>query len=569
MAYSLESSKWKAYQFSDPLAVGSFYVCNKSTQVFCRPDCDAQPIINLQLEIQFVTDPNTALELGYQPCESCDPLHCSIIDVDLLIKCICTVNHQIGFISPLLDEDEEYNTKKIKENILETKRANEQQIIKTINNVIAHDGRVQHRYSLPIINAPGTKGSKDMNPSNTTISKNDSDHYRLVDLACRHLALAAALSVFQPHLKPLPQEEMDDDNQDNSKKRKRRRRRGGVLGFKELAAKSKLSAWHFHRVFKSVTGLTPKTYGDKCWEFFKRVERTGEYTSFQDNGSAYSVSPQPYQSPPLSTRSDKPPSKKRIKLENNSNQTVFKTNLFSGDYTQIQPHQNISLNDTIITPPNEVQYTISPRQQQQQQQQQHSAQISSINTTNTSSYSDFLQALYPNDILEEQLQALSTTDGSLFHPRAFSAPNLSRLNSSTLFGLAAGYSESQIFGTSSQPQLQPQAQPQHPHQNEVLQIPNQATFDFGNEVSLPELVSTADSLNSDFGLLQSTEQTTMDGNIFMGAPNGLMNDTVVTNIGSLMADEQQQQQQQQQQQLQHELFATEPKYNPQLLASGL
>ena len=31
-----------------------------------------------------------------------------------------------------------------------------------------------------------------------SLSKNDSDHYRLVDLACRHLALAAAINVFQP-----------------------------------------------------------------------------------------------------------------------------------------------------------------------------------------------------------------------------------------------------------------------------------------------------------------------------------------------------------------------------------
>lgn len=48
-------------------------------------------------------------------------------------------------------------------------------------------------------------------------------------------------------------------------KLQRKKRRGGILGFKELAAKAGLSPWHFHRVFRSVTGLTPKAYGDACW----------------------------------------------------------------------------------------------------------------------------------------------------------------------------------------------------------------------------------------------------------------------------------------------------------------
>ena len=62
---------------------------------------------------------------------------------------------------------------------------------------------------------------------------------------------------------------------------KRRRRRGGVLGFKELAAKSKLSAWHFHRVFKSVLGLTPKDLWGQMLDFIKKVKESGEYTTFE------------------------------------------------------------------------------------------------------------------------------------------------------------------------------------------------------------------------------------------------------------------------------------------------
>ena len=114
-----------------------------------------------------------------------------------------------------------------------------------------------------------------------SLSKNDSDHYRLVDLACRHLALAAAINVFQPKQQSTNTDEPRSPTANANGNGKRRRRRGGVLGFKELAAKSKLSAWHFHRVFKSVLGLTPKTYGDKCWDFIKKVKESGEYTTFE------------------------------------------------------------------------------------------------------------------------------------------------------------------------------------------------------------------------------------------------------------------------------------------------
>ncbi|RCK54747.1 hypothetical protein Cantr_03749 [Candida viswanathii] len=270
MVYSSETSKWKAYQFNDPFAAGSFFVCNKISQIFCRPDCDTRPITNLKLEIKFVKTSSDALKLGYKPCEHCDPINTSMaIDVNLLIKCVSTVNDRIGFIPPLLDENEESNSLKIKENILESKKLNQQEIL---NKFEAHSH--EHRGSVPVIS------TYNKTPKDLSLSKNDSDHYRLVDLACRHLALAAAINVFQP--KPIITDEPQQPSSPGAGGKRRRRRRGGVLGFKELAAKSKLSAWHFHRVFKSVTGLTPKTYGDKCWEFVKKVKESGEYTSFEE-----------------------------------------------------------------------------------------------------------------------------------------------------------------------------------------------------------------------------------------------------------------------------------------------
>ncbi|KAK6465638.1 hypothetical protein DFJ63DRAFT_27487 [Scheffersomyces coipomensis] len=275
MVYSTEASKWKAYQFSDPFAAGSFYVCNKIDKVFCRPDCDARPVTNLKSEIKFMLHPSDCMNYGYMPCEYCDPLVIPVIDVKLLVECVASINAQIGFLHPLLDENEENNNLRIKANILESKKVNEVNILKTINNAGGISGSFR-KSSTPVINFDG-KFTKDF--ENASLSKNDSDHYRLVDLACRHLALAAAVSLLHPQSqKPRPSspEEVTspNDETESSSGPKKRRRRGGVLGFKELAAKSKLSAWHFHRVFKSVTGLTPKTYGDKCWEFVKKYKES-------------------------------------------------------------------------------------------------------------------------------------------------------------------------------------------------------------------------------------------------------------------------------------------------------
>lgn len=254
MVYSTDASKWRAYQFLDPFAAGSFFVCNKINSHFCRPDCDAHPITELHLEIKFVNTANDALQLGFSPCKSCDPMLVPSIDVNLLLLTVKEINAMIGFVPPLLDDDEEKVTETIKENIM------------------CHSA-VQRRMSAPV-NAFSSKNSNNMKPTTYAVSKNDSEHYRLIDLACRHLALAAALSIFNLSGTSAGGSPRSDDSSSTSsaslKKKGGRKRRGGVLGFKELATKSKLSAWHFHRVFKSIIGLTPKTYGDMCWEFLEK-----------------------------------------------------------------------------------------------------------------------------------------------------------------------------------------------------------------------------------------------------------------------------------------------------------
>ncbi|OBA20726.1 hypothetical protein METBIDRAFT_15944, partial [Metschnikowia bicuspidata var. bicuspidata NRRL YB-4993] len=251
MVYSTDESKWRAYQFLDPFAAGSFVVCNKINSYFCRPDCDAHPITELHLEIKFVESPNDAARLGFSPCKSCDPMLVPSIDVNLLLVTVKEINAMIGFVPPLLDDDENKVTETIKENIM-------------------CQSSVQRRMSVPA-NAFSNKTATSLKPLAGAVSKNDSEHYRLIDLACRHLALAAAMSIFNgPGASAGSSPRSDDSSSGGAKKKGGKKRRGGVLGFKELATKSKLSAWHFHRVFKSIIGLTPKTYGDMCWEFLEK-----------------------------------------------------------------------------------------------------------------------------------------------------------------------------------------------------------------------------------------------------------------------------------------------------------
>ena len=334
MVYSSENSKWKAYEFSDPFAAGSFYVCNKVSKFFCRPDCDARPITNLKSEIKFVTNAGDAISLGYTACEVCDPTSLPSIDVDLLIQTVASINDQIGFLSPLLDENEERNNQKIKANIIESKRSNEKQILKVINN------SGMRRSLVPVINFDG-KLSKD-----AALSKNDSDHYRIVDLACRHLALAAAVSIYSPVVPRSP----GDSPGSSGSGGKKRRRRGGVLGFKELAAKSKLSAWHFHRVFKSVIGLTPKTYGDKCWEYIKKYKDSGRTSAFENfkcnTPTPTSISSNNQSSVPTSPDIASGPPSKRIKKDTSS-VSPFSSNYPQMDYAQL----NQSAIDNTLTPP--------------------------------------------------------------------------------------------------------------------------------------------------------------------------------------------------------------------------
>ncbi|ODQ67676.1 hypothetical protein NADFUDRAFT_45724 [Nadsonia fulvescens var. elongata DSM 6958] len=122
----------------------------------------------------------------------------------------------------------------------------------------------------------------------TDKSKSNGDHVRLIMNSCRHIAEATVQTIngdaivkdfkdpkshnrSSASLSAEGVSSFNGVNAEDSLAAKSKRRRGGIIGFKELASKAGLSAWHFHRVFKSVTGITPKAYGDKCFEVAKQA----------------------------------------------------------------------------------------------------------------------------------------------------------------------------------------------------------------------------------------------------------------------------------------------------------
>lgn len=185
--YATDLAKWKAYQFTDPLAEGEFVVAFNDSHQFCSPSCDSRdPVKDVSL-VRFFSNALMASNAGFTACTHCNPTK-SVLH-EHIRACISAINAEIGFCPP--------------PNVLE-----EEESTATNNHVVAV-------------------------------------------MSCRHIAAAAA---------------------EGPSEGRKRRKRGGVVGFKELAAKLNLLPWHFHRVFKLITGLTPKAYGDKCSMFFENYE---------------------------------------------------------------------------------------------------------------------------------------------------------------------------------------------------------------------------------------------------------------------------------------------------------
>lgn len=238
--YNTNQQKITAFRFKDPFAADKFVVCHATKGKCCRPNCDMGILNYKDQDLRFYNSVDTAMAQGFVPCEFCFPdlqnkpvnyrdgSHVNV-NLDLLLNTVTAVNKEIGF-EPLP------SMKKYPESKSETSHLKER------------------------------KSSSGPSPhSSISLSKNELDRLQLITIACRHIALAASSTVLEVSCP-----EGERKNSILMTTGKKRRRRGGVLGFKELAAKSRLSPWHFHRVFKNVTGLTPKNYGDRCYSYIRK-----------------------------------------------------------------------------------------------------------------------------------------------------------------------------------------------------------------------------------------------------------------------------------------------------------
>lgn len=244
LQYTTFKERFDALTTSDALSEYEFVVCyiRNNAKVFCTPVCPScdrsKPIA--QSDVVFHSSYSSALQDGYSPCSSCCPTCQNLEKIKLMKLCL---DHMDTLIDP----------KRLDSNLSNP----------TTKNLSGH-------LILP----------SDPHDSNS-ISNN-----KLVAItSCRILTEAAALKYLSeinlhnnsPNSSPEPQN-LDDQPLNNNiqnhhnKLQPKKKKRGGLIGFKELAAKAKLSPWHFHRVFKSITGLTPKAYGDYCCDFFNSLK---------------------------------------------------------------------------------------------------------------------------------------------------------------------------------------------------------------------------------------------------------------------------------------------------------
>jgi hypothetical protein len=67
---SADDARFAAFSRRDGRADGSFWVCVRTTQIYCRPSCPARP---LPKNVEFADSRAEAALRGYRPCKRCAP----------------------------------------------------------------------------------------------------------------------------------------------------------------------------------------------------------------------------------------------------------------------------------------------------------------------------------------------------------------------------------------------------------------------------------------------------------------------------------------------------------------
>lgn len=315
MKTKVNYSEWENFKFGDPLAINKFFVCNKETKICCRPNCVM--VNNLEMKNNFESFEKQILLVGslddeeilktYTCCQFCMPnlkLKTQYIEnstfvsvnLKLLLKTLKEVNKNINFVEPFEENsnigfsfDKMILNNKIKE-------------AKSCHSNLTSKRLISKNYS------------------STKYKKKFLENLKRVEVACKNIALATQVAFFTVKLvdgnmkmfnerinnkfvfvnsftssqfspwsysPPLHSgyklyqnnDKVDDNFTWPIKPIKKgcyfmkpydlglNRNGCSILSFKELAAKTFLSPWYFHRTFKTLTGLTPKQYEDRCFHY--------------------------------------------------------------------------------------------------------------------------------------------------------------------------------------------------------------------------------------------------------------------------------------------------------------
>lgn len=286
-SYPSDEAKFDAVLANDQNASGSFVFSYKNSNTYCRPTCHACPPIQTRSDVAFFPSSDSAKASGIKPCIVCNPDLPIQIDNSIIQQTVNTVNASLQLEMSEKSSPDSSNpslspqtpTEQLSNNPPLQFRHNRSSSLATCSEIDNEVSWRPRRASIAsghiaAVSAAVKEISRSAN-SRREDRHREGDHARLVNEACMHIAAAAAAAAAQAVNSK--DEDVTKKGRANSSrnssidrtkqmfKAQRKKRRGGILGFKELAAKAGLSPWHFHRVFRSVTGLTPKAYGDACW----------------------------------------------------------------------------------------------------------------------------------------------------------------------------------------------------------------------------------------------------------------------------------------------------------------